>query len=245
MRARVRAGDPDAFGRLFDDYARSVYNHAFRLTGDWSAAEDVVSLTFLEAWRLRSRVDPDGGSLRPWLLGIATNVARNARRASRRHEGVIARLPPGEAVPDITEEVAGQVDDDRLLASVRTALGALRRPEREVLALCVWAGLGYAETAQALGVPVGTVRSRLSRARKRLQKLAEAAAVSGGAPEERVGGAPERRAGGAPDPQGGGAPDPRSRAWPAPGGSREPRPRPGQVDGDRDDAVRPVGRKVR
>jgi DNA-directed RNA polymerase specialized sigma24 family protein len=58
QRARVRAGDPDAFGMLFDDYARAVYNLAFRLTGNWSTAEEVVSLTFLEAWRLRSRVAP-------------------------------------------------------------------------------------------------------------------------------------------------------------------------------------------
>ncbi|MER5260155.1 sigma factor, partial [Streptomyces sp. NPDC002855] len=53
LRVRIREGDDDTFGELFDAYARSVYNHAYRLTGDWSAAEDMVSLTFLEAWRLR------------------------------------------------------------------------------------------------------------------------------------------------------------------------------------------------
>lgn len=97
MRARVHAGDPDAFRELFNEHVRSVYNHAFRLTYDWSAAEDVVSLTFLEAWRLRDRVGADGGSLRPWLLGIATNVARNIRRASRRYDGALARLPKGRS----------------------------------------------------------------------------------------------------------------------------------------------------
>jgi hypothetical protein len=71
LRSRLRAGDPDAFGVLFDSYARAVYNLGFRLTGDWSAAEEVVSLTFLEAWRLRDRIDAGGESLRPWLLGIA------------------------------------------------------------------------------------------------------------------------------------------------------------------------------
>jgi len=65
LRARIRGGDPDAFGLLFDADARAVYNLAFRLTGDWATAEDAVSLTFLEAWRLRARVDIDGGSLRP------------------------------------------------------------------------------------------------------------------------------------------------------------------------------------
>lgn len=65
LRKRVRAGDHDAFGELFDAYARSVYNHAFRLTGEWATAQDVVSLTFLDAWRLRDKVDEEGGSERP------------------------------------------------------------------------------------------------------------------------------------------------------------------------------------
>lgn len=176
MRARVRAGDPDAFRELFDEHARLVYNHAFRLTGRWSAAEDVVSLTFLEAWRLRDKVDvsADHGSLRPWLLGISTNVARNVRRATRRHDLAFARLPRNEVVPDFAEEATARIDDRERLALVRTALAALRKPEREVLALCVWSGLGYAEAAEALGVPVGTVRSRLSRARNKLNKLVTA-----------------------------------------------------------------------
>ena len=59
QRARVRAGDHDEFGLLFEEHARAVYNHAFRLTGNWSAAEEVVSLTFLEAWRLRGTVRPE------------------------------------------------------------------------------------------------------------------------------------------------------------------------------------------
>ncbi|QOV47702.1 RNA polymerase sigma factor [Streptomyces chromofuscus] len=173
MRKRIRAGDHDAFGELFDAYARSVYNHAFRLTGEWAVAEDVVSLTFLDAWRLREKADPEGGSLRPWLLGIATNVTRNTRRAARRHAAAIARLPRDEPVRDFADEVAGRVDDAAQLALVRTALAELRRAEREVLALCVWAGLDYQAAAQALGVPVGTVRSRLSRARTKLAKHME------------------------------------------------------------------------
>ncbi|WP_151479715.1 RNA polymerase sigma factor [Streptomyces albicerus] len=177
MRARIRAGDADAFGALFDTYARSVYNHAYRLTGEWSAAEDIVSLTFLEAWRLRERLDADGGSPRPWLLGIATNVARNTRRAARRHAAAVARLPPADFVRDFAEEVAGRIDDLAYLRAVGVALERLRRPEREVLALCVWGGLDYGAAAEALGIPVGTVRSRLSRARTKL--AAELAAGRG------------------------------------------------------------------
>ncbi|MBE1562155.1 RNA polymerase sigma factor [Nonomuraea africana] len=173
IRARVRDGDPAAFEELFDECARSVYNHAFRLTGDWTAAEDVVSLTFLEAWRLRGRLDADGGSVRPWLLGIATNVARNLRRAARRYDDVLVRLPRSEVVPDFADELIGRIDDVERLVAIQEAYGVLRCQEQDVFALCVWSGLDYAEAAEALGIPVGTVRSRLSRARKKLEKLAE------------------------------------------------------------------------
>lgn len=172
LRARVRAGDPDAFGVLFDEHARAVYNHAFRLTGNWSAAEEVVSLTFLEAWRLRDTVYPAGESLRPWLLGIAVNVTRNAARAARRHQAAVGRLPTAPPVPDFADELAGRIDDAAQLKAVRQCLGRLRQGEREVLALCVWAGLDYTAAAAALRVPVGTVRSRLSRARAKLRGLA-------------------------------------------------------------------------
>ncbi len=171
LRARVRAGDPEAFGVLYDECARSVYNHAFRLTGNWSAAEEVVSLTFLEAWRLRVKVEPDGGSLRPWLLGIAGNVARNVSRAASRHQMAVARLPPPPAVPDFADELSGRIDDQARLRELSQALAGLRRCEREALALCAWSGVDYADAARALGVPVGTVRSRLSRARKKLRAL--------------------------------------------------------------------------
>lgn len=172
-RACLRAGDPHAFGRLYDQYARSVYNHAFRLTGNWSTAEDVMAATFLEAWRLRTRIDTDGGSLRPWLLGIATNAARNSSRTARRYAAAMARLPRDDVVPDFADELVGRIDDAEKLAAVQAALATLRRGEREVFALCVWSGLDYREAAQALGVPVGTVRSRLSRARRKLRDTSD------------------------------------------------------------------------
>ncbi|MBH1934328.1 RNA polymerase sigma factor [Streptomyces sp. AV19] len=173
MRDRIRAGDREAFAELYDEYARTVYNHAFRLTGDWSSAEEVMSETFLEAWRTRGKVEPEGDSLRPWLLGIATNKARNANRGVRRRLAFLTRRPSADPVRDFADESASRIDDGRELAAVRRALKALRRPEREVLALCVWSGLDYAQAAQALDVPVGTVRSRLSRARARLRRLTD------------------------------------------------------------------------
>ncbi|MGI5380679.1 RNA polymerase sigma factor [Streptomyces sp. CA-251387] len=173
LRARVRAGDPAAFGQIFDEHARAVYRHAVRWTGDWAAAEDVVSLTFLEAWRLRRKLLPDGESLQPWLLGIATNVLRNTARAARRHQKALTQLPPRENVPDFAEELVGRLADTEQLAAAKAALERLRPAEREVFALCVWSGLEHAAVAEALGVPVGTVRSRLSRARNRLRQLTE------------------------------------------------------------------------
>ncbi|MDI2130642.1 RNA polymerase sigma factor [Yinghuangia seranimata] len=174
MRNRFRDGDRDAFGELYDLHARVLYRYALRVTGDWAAAEDVVSTTFLEAWRSRERLQPDAGDLRPWLLGIATNVIRgNARSRRRRHEA-LARMPERDAVPDFSDEVLGRIDDAERLRAARAALERLRRREREVFTLVVWAGLDYAAAAEALGVPVGTVRSRLSRARARLSDLADA-----------------------------------------------------------------------
>nr|WP_202477689.1 RNA polymerase sigma factor [Streptomyces sp. SID5470] len=178
MRTRVRNGDPDAFAELFDACARAVYNHAFRLTADWSLAEDVMSTTFMEAWRRRASVEAEGGSLRPWLLGIATNVARSHHRGNRRYRNAASAAAAAHAaeerVEDHAEETAGRLDDRRRINATLAALSLLKRPEREVLTLCLWEGMEYAEAARALGVPVGTVRSRLSRARSKLRKLADA-----------------------------------------------------------------------
>ncbi|MGW0583144.1 RNA polymerase sigma factor [Streptomyces sp. NPDC002920] len=173
LRARVRAGDPDAFRQLFDEHASVVHRHAVRMTGNWVMADDIVSLTFLEAWRLRERVLPGDDSLRPWLLGIATNVTRNTARAARRHQAALTRVPPPDLVPDFADEVTQRLADTEELAAAQKALGEMRRGEREVFTLCVWEGLDAATAAEALGVAVGTVRARLSRARKRLRKLTE------------------------------------------------------------------------
>ncbi|MEU8922424.1 RNA polymerase sigma factor [Kitasatospora sp. NPDC048545] len=187
QRARLRAGDQDALGELFDEHAPAVYGYALRTLGDWAAAEDVVSLTFLEAWRLRGKLHEGDDDLRPWVFGIATNVLRNTARAARRHRAAISRLAEREPVPDFADELVSRIDDGAQLAAVRRALPGLRRSEREVFRLCVWVGLDYASAAQALGVPVGTVRSRLSRARARLRSLAEDELTEGREPAPAVG----------------------------------------------------------
>jgi RNA polymerase sigma-70 factor (ECF subfamily) len=130
-----------------------------------------MSETFLAAWRTRETVEPEGGSLKPWLLGIATHKAHNANRGLRRRLAFLARSPEPRPVEDFADETAGRIDDARRLAVVHEALGRLRRQDREVFALCVSAGLDYQQAAEALGIPVGTVRSRLSRARARLARI--------------------------------------------------------------------------
>ncbi|WP_433331575.1 RNA polymerase sigma factor [Spirillospora sp. CA-294931] len=164
-------GEPQRFGTLFDRHARAVYNHCFRRTGDWSAAEDLTSVVFLEAWRRRDDVRLHGDSALPWLLGVAGNVVRNRHRATRRHREAMARLPGQRPEPDHADDVAGRLDDERVMTVLLRLVGRLSRDDQDVLTLCAWDGLSYAEAATALGVPLGTVRSRLSRAKSRLREL--------------------------------------------------------------------------
>ncbi|MFR9722644.1 RNA polymerase sigma factor [Streptomyces sp. MS19] len=173
MHARVRDGDPEAFRELFDAHARLIHGYAARWTGDRALAEDVVSLTFLEAWRLRDRVRDEGVGLRPWLMGIAVNVLRNTTRARRRYEAALSRLPTGGSEPDFSDEVVGRMADAERVAAARRALERLRPGDREVFMLCVWSELSHAEAAVALGIREGTVRTRLFRARSRLRRFAD------------------------------------------------------------------------
>jgi RNA polymerase sigma factor (sigma-70 family) len=168
----ARAGDAEAFGRLFERHVTAVYNYCFRRTASWDAADDLTSLVFLEAWRRRDRLvahdDAHGGTVLPWLYGIATNVCHNQRRSIARYRRATARLPLVAPAPDHADDVAGRVDDERAMADVLVQIGRLSAGERDVVALVAWQGLDYAAAAAALGVPIGTVRSRLSRARARL-----------------------------------------------------------------------------
>lgn len=164
------AGDEHAFGELFARHGRAIYNYCFRRTADWSAAEDLTSVVFLETWRRRRHVRMEEGSLLPWLYGVATNVLRNHQRSLRRHSAALARLP--EPVPQAEDDdlVAARLDDQRRMREVLEEIGHLPERDQELLALCVWEELTYAEAALALGIPVGTVRSRLSRIRARLKE---------------------------------------------------------------------------
>jgi RNA polymerase sigma-70 factor, ECF subfamily len=169
--AQAAAGSTPAFGQLFDRHARAVYNHCFRLVGSWLAAEDLTQATFLLAWRKRSRVTLVNDSALPWLLAVATNVARSERRAVARRLRLAGRVPTESPAPDHADDVAGRVDDERRMAEVLAAVRELPRNEREALALCVWSGVSYAEAAAVLGIAEASVRARVSKARSRLKGL--------------------------------------------------------------------------
>jgi RNA polymerase sigma-70 factor (ECF subfamily) len=170
---RAAAGEPQAFGRLYERHARAIYNYLFRRCADWSLAEDLTSIVFLEAYRRRGDVEIEEGKVLPWLYGVATNVVRNQRRSLRRYAAALRRIPPPEPVDGIAGEVAERLDAQTRMRTILAVLDELPESDKDVLALCVWSELSYEDAAEALGVPVGTVRSRLARARARLAELAE------------------------------------------------------------------------
>lgn len=168
--AEVCAGRGDAFGEVFDRHRARVYRHARGLAPSWSDADDVVAVTFLEAWRKRDAVQFVDGSLLPWLLRTATFTASNLTRASRRYRAALRRLPPGEPQRDHAEKF----DDGEAM----TALRGMSRVDQEVLTLCVLENMGAEDAARIMGVRLGTVKSRLSRATARLRAAVSEPAVA-------------------------------------------------------------------
>jgi RNA polymerase sigma factor (sigma-70 family) len=165
---RRSRSDPECFATLFDRYFMSLHMYASRRLGG-SAGDDVASETFLIAFHDRDRFDPGRGCVRAWLYGIATNLIRGHRRAEERGHRAYARMA-AEPLYSREEERA----DARILAGAArgvlvAALAELSAGDRDALLLVVWGDLSHEETAEALGIPVGTVGSRLHRARRRLR----------------------------------------------------------------------------
>jgi RNA polymerase sigma-70 factor (ECF subfamily) len=156
----VTGGEGEAFGRLYDRHLERVKRHCRRLVDRAEDADDLVAITFLEAWRRRGSVRFVDGSLLPWLLVTATNAGRNLQRSARRHRALLERLAnePSQAQPE------REASDE-----LRHALARLSGRHREVVALCVLEGFSEREAAAALGVAPGTIKSRLSRAKAELR----------------------------------------------------------------------------
>ena len=166
--------DPEAFAILYDRHAATLHRYVARRLGE-SAADDIVADTFLAAFRKRARYDPDAGrGARPWLYGIAANLIGKHARSEIRMLRAYARtgadpvLTPQETAAD---DALSRVDSAAAHRDLARALATLAKGDREVLLMIAWADLSYAETAAALGIPVGTVRSRLNRARTRIRAL--------------------------------------------------------------------------
>ncbi len=166
----VVSGDADAYGALFQRHQQSVYTYCFRRTSSWSTAEDLVAVVFLEAWRTRRAMQLQSGSLLPWLLGIATHCTSHHHRSLSRHSTALARLAARwEEQPDLADDVVQRLADEGRMQQVSKAFARLPGRERDVLELAMFAELDYARISIALNIPIGTVRSRLSRAKARLR----------------------------------------------------------------------------
>jgi RNA polymerase sigma-70 factor, ECF subfamily len=166
-------GDDQAFASLYERHARKIYNYIFRRLADWSEAEDLTAVVFLEAFRRRADAVAVEGELLPWLYGVATNVLRNRRRAQWRHRRLLTQLA-GERRAPTAPDLHERVEATEQMRSVLARIRRLPRSQQDVVALCIWSGLSYEQAAAALRVPVGTVRSRLARARASLTEPASA-----------------------------------------------------------------------
>jgi RNA polymerase sigma factor (sigma-70 family) len=166
----LSADDAEAFGEIFRRHARSVFALCFWRIGDAAMAEDVTSVVFLEAWRRRDHVVLEQRSALPWLLGVANHTSRNATRSMRRHSQALRRLDGRRSAPN-DDAVIDRLDAEISLGAINEAARDLTEQDREIVLLVFWSGLTYEATAVALGVPVGTVRSRVSRTRRKLQLL--------------------------------------------------------------------------
>jgi RNA polymerase sigma factor (sigma-70 family) len=167
--------EPEQFARLFDRHAPLIHRYAARRLGP-DAAQDVVAETFLAAFSKRERYDRSHSDARPWLYGIATNLVGQHRRDERRQYRIRQAAVRERDLPGPAERVAAEQIARGMRTVLVQAMAGLLDGDRDVLVLIAWEQLTYDETARALGIPVGTVRSRLNRARTRLRDALTASA---------------------------------------------------------------------
>src|SRR3954471_6978661 len=149
--------EPERFATLFDRHSDEIFRFLARRIGP-DVAEDATAETFLTAFRKRDRYDASRPDARPWLYGIATNTIRAHGRGERRYQRAMARLADDPAVEPFEDGAARRVVAHQLRKRLIGVLDRLSPAERDVLLLIAWADLTYEETAEALGVPVGTIR---------------------------------------------------------------------------------------
>ncbi|WP_381799738.1 RNA polymerase sigma factor [Streptomyces niveus] len=159
---------PETFALLYDRHAADIHRYAARRLGD-GAADDITADTFLTAFRIRARFDTTRGSARPWLYGIAANLIGKQRRKEVRGLRALARTGRDPVAESWVERADSRVTAESAQAALAGAVAGLSGGDRHVLLLVAWADFTYQEVADALSIPVGTVRSRLNRARRKVR----------------------------------------------------------------------------
>jgi RNA polymerase sigma factor (sigma-70 family) len=159
--------EPRRFGVIFERHFPAIHGYLRRRLDD-QRADEVTAQTFFVAFDQRGRFDRERADARPWLFGTATNVAHSHRRHELRELKAIATISPEGGSP--IDGVEARVDAERMRGRLARGLADLPAEEADVLLLLVWAELNQAEIADALEIPLGTVKSRLSRARGRLRE---------------------------------------------------------------------------
>ena len=165
--SRSLAGEPDAFTTVFAQHYPAVARFLRARVGI-EHGDELAAETFEVAWKKRETYDPTRSEVRAWLFGIAVNVLRHHRRSEARRWRAYGRVGV-EPMVDLTDRSDDRLDALALRPRVGAALAALGAEERDLVLLSAWADLSYEELSAACGIPVGTVRSRLSRARARLR----------------------------------------------------------------------------
>lgn len=166
---RLSRGDEPAYRMLHERHQGPVYRMSLVLMRTTWDAEEVAATAFFELWRKRDKVRVVDGSVLPWLLATTSFAAKNSLRSRRRYHRLLSRIPHDGEVPDHADEVARAMDVMKISQSVRDALVQLNPRDASVVVLCVVHELPMAEAAVVLGIPEGTVKSRLSRVKTKLR----------------------------------------------------------------------------
>ncbi len=164
-----------AFDAIYRLHGDRVYRFCLRRTGNHALADEARAIVFLEAWRRRHEVDFSSKPIAPWLYAVARNVLHNQRRAESRQSAMQQRL---EYLQRHSEDLTEHLQRRQAISALLHSLRALPPAQREVIGLCLFDDASYETAAGKLQIPVGTVRSRLSRARVQLASDLRAAEVT-------------------------------------------------------------------
>ncbi|WP_208322749.1 RNA polymerase sigma factor [Salinibacterium sp. ZJ454] len=164
--------DPGAFGDLYLRHAAAVHRYSWRRAGE-AVADDVTAETFLVAFEKRERFDLSIDDAKPWLFGIATNLLHGHRRAEARRLKTAARAADPDIVDDHSVRAGDLIDAASTMRIVARTLRKMPTVDRDCLLLYLQGELTYEDIAHAMGIPIGTVRSRLNRARRVLRQATD------------------------------------------------------------------------